>query len=97
MAGMLVNTAIQWLKDNPSYFDPSITELGLDQIGARRETDIPSWVGLICVHAQKDVQAVWERFGFKVDEGMGSWWEEGILHVGMFQRLDITEKKMRIY
>ncbi|OAA63039.1 acetyltransferase [Cordyceps fumosorosea ARSEF 2679] len=97
IAGLLVNTVLQWLKENPSFFDPSITELGLEQMGARRETDIPSWGGLVCVHAQKQVQPFWERCGFKIDEGMGSWWEEGILHVGMFQRLSIGEKKMRIY
>lgn len=97
IAGLLVNTVLQWLKENPSYFDPSITELGLEQVGARRETEIPSWGGLVCVHAQKQVQKVWEKWGFKVDEGMGTWWEEGILHVGMFQRLPIGEKQMRIY
>ncbi|KAK8146279.1 hypothetical protein G3M48_003370 [Beauveria asiatica] len=97
IAGLLVSTALQWLKENPSYFDPSVTELGLEQMGARRETEIPSWGGLVCVHAQKQVQPFWERCGFQVDEGMGSWWEEGILHVGMFQRLTIGEKKVRIY
>ncbi|OAR00454.1 hypothetical protein LLEC1_05864 [Akanthomyces lecanii] len=96
IAGLLVNTVLDWLKENPSYFDPSITELGLEQVGARRETEIPSWGGLVCVHAQKKVQSFWERCGFKIDEGMGTWWEEGILHVGMFQRLPIDEKKVRI-
>ncbi len=96
IAGLLVNTVLHWLKENSSYFDPSITELGLEQVGARRETEIPSWGGLVCVHAQKRVQPFWERCGFKVDEGMGTWWEEGILHVGMFQRLPIGEKKVRI-
>ncbi|KAJ6789083.1 hypothetical protein PWT90_00385 [Aphanocladium album] len=97
IAGLLVNTVLAWLKENPSYFDPSITELGLEQVGARRETEIPSWGGLVCVHAQKQVQKVWERWGFKVDEGMGTWWEEGIPHIGMFQRLPIGEKQMKIY
>ncbi|EGX95583.1 acetyltransferase [Cordyceps militaris CM01] len=97
IAGLLVSTVLQWLKENPAYFDPSITELGLEQMGARRETEIPSWAGLVCVHAQKRVQPFWERCGFKLDEGMGSWWEEGIVHVGMFQRLSINEKKLRIY
>ncbi|OAA71023.1 acetyltransferase [Akanthomyces lecanii RCEF 1005] len=96
IAGLLVNTVLQWLKENPSYFDPSITELGLEQVGARRETEIPSWGGLVCVHAQQKVQSFWERCGFKIDEGMGTWWEEGIVHVGMFQRLPIDEKKVRI-
>ncbi|XWX01870.1 hypothetical protein V2A60_009899 [Cordyceps javanica] len=97
IAGLLVSTVLQWLKENPAYFDPSITELGLEQMGARRETEIPSWGGLVCVHAQKRVQPFWERCGFNLDEGMGTWYEEGILHVGMFQRLSIGEKKLRLY
>ncbi|CEJ79965.1 Putative Acetyltransferase [[Torrubiella] hemipterigena] len=97
IAGLLVSTVLDWLRQNPSYFDPSITELGLEQMGATRETDIPSWNGLVCVHAQEQVKGAWERWGFKVDEGMGRWWEEGIAHVGMFQRLKIGIKQMRIY
>jgi hypothetical protein len=52
---------------------------------------IPRWNGLICVHAQEQVAGFWERNGFKIDEGMGRWSEEGIQHVGMFQRLEIGE------
>lgn len=97
IAGLLVSTVLGWLKENPSYFDPSITEIGLEQMGASREADIPSWNGLVCIHAQEQVQKAWERWGFQVDEGMGRWWEEGIPHVGMFQRLKIGTKQMRIY
>lgn len=97
IAGLLVTTVLEWLKENPAYFDPSITEIGLEQMGAARETEIPSWGGLVCVHAQEQAKGAWERWGFKVDEGMGRWWEEGIPHVGMFQRLQIGVKHMRIY
>jgi predicted GNAT family N-acyltransferase len=97
LAALMINTALGWLKDNASYFDPSITELGLEQVGASRETEIPSWGGLVCVHTPKEVTAIFERCGFKVDEEMGSWWEEGIQHVGMFLRLPIGVKQMRIY
>lgn len=50
------------------------------------------WNGLVCVHAQKQVVPFWEKFGFKVDDEMGEWWEEGIPHVGMFNRLEDLEK-----
>ncbi|UNI19935.1 hypothetical protein JDV02_006077 [Purpureocillium takamizusanense] len=96
LAGLLVNTALAWLKRNPSYFDPSITELGLEQVGAANETDVPKWGGLVCVHAQERVVGAWKKWGFRVDEGMGKWWEEGIPHVGMFQRLEVSPDEVRI-
>lgn len=96
LSSLLVKTVLSWLRQNPSYFDPSITELGLEQIGASNETDIPKWGGLVCVHAQKEQIRVYERWGFKLDEGMGTWREEGIAHVGMFLRLEITPKEVRI-
>lgn len=48
--------------------------------------DVPKWRGLFCVHAQEDAVPIWEKHGFKVDEAMGRWLEEGIPHVGMFYR-----------
>ncbi|KAG6009989.1 hypothetical protein E4U54_008438 [Claviceps lovelessii] len=96
LSTLLVQTAISWLKSNPSFFDPSITELGLKQVGASTEADIPKWGGLVCVHAQQHVVKAWEKWGFVVDQEMGSWWEEGIPHVGMFRRLEFTPEKLRI-
>ncbi|KAK7425246.1 hypothetical protein QQZ08_008266 [Neonectria magnoliae] len=96
IAGLLVKTALSWLKSNPSYFDPSIKELGLEQMGASNEKEVPKWNGLVCVHAQKQVVGAWARWGFELDEGMGEWWEEGIAHVGMFQRLDVDKEQVRI-
>ncbi|KAF4622671.1 hypothetical protein G7Y89_g14357 [Cudoniella acicularis] len=88
LAKFLVNAAINWAQDNPTYFNPSIRNLGMDKIGASILEGIPAWKGLMCVHAQEQVAKAWEKWGFKLDEGMGIWFEEGIPHVGMFQRLD---------
>lgn len=71
LAGLLVNTVLSWLKANPSYFDPSVTELGLEQMGATRSAEIPKWGGLVCVHAQEQVIGAWSKWGFHVDERMG--------------------------
>jgi predicted GNAT family N-acyltransferase len=65
----------------------------LEQLGIEKGGDIPKWKGLVCCHAQEHVTAAWEKLGFKVDGGMGAWWEEGIPHVGMFQRLEIPPPK----
>ncbi|POR37853.1 Uncharacterized protein TPAR_01944 [Tolypocladium paradoxum] len=96
LAGLLVSTVLSWLRENPAYFDPSITELGLESMGATNETEIPKWGGLVCVHAQEQVVGAWSKWGFRVDEGMGRWWEEDIPHVGMFQRLQVSPKEVRI-
>ncbi|KAH7320115.1 acyl-CoA N-acyltransferase [Stachybotrys elegans] len=96
IARLLVGTALAWLKENPSYFDPSITELGLEQMGASSEKEVPKWNGLVCAHAQEAVAGAWQKMGFQVDEGMGTWWEEGMAHIGMFQRLDIGPKDIKI-
>ncbi|KYK55279.1 acetyltransferase, GNAT family [Drechmeria coniospora] len=96
LAGLLVDTVLSWLKSNPTYFDPSITELGLEQLGASKETEIPKWRGLVYVHAQEQVVGAWTKWGFQVDDAMGRWWEEGIPHVGMFLRLRISSKEARI-
>ncbi|WYZ36783.1 hypothetical protein EsH8_II_000289 [Colletotrichum jinshuiense] len=92
IARLLVTTVLAWLKAHPSYFDPSIKEMGLEQIGAASAEEVPKWKGLVCVHAQKAVVGAWEKFGFKVDEDMGAWWEEGIEHRGMFLRLEVGEE-----
>ncbi|KAM5351863.1 hypothetical protein ACJ41O_004586 [Fusarium nematophilum] len=94
IAGLLVKTVLAWLKENSSFFDPSIKEIGLEQMGASSEKDIPQWTGLVCVHAQKQVDKFWAKWGFEVDEGMGVWWEEGISHVGMFQRVETGQKQV---
>ncbi|KAK2027418.1 acetyltransferase [Colletotrichum zoysiae] len=91
IARLLVTTALSWLRAHPGYFNPSIKEMGLEQMGAASAEEVPKWRGLVCVHAQAAVVAAWEKFGFQVDEGMGTWWEEGIEHKGMFLRLDFDE------
>jgi predicted GNAT family N-acyltransferase len=92
MAKILANAAITWAQQNPTFFNPSVTELGLEKLGATKTNQIPVWKGLVCVHAQKQVEKTWEKWGFKTDEGMGTWDEEGIMHVGMFRRLNIQEQ-----
>ena len=48
------------------------------------------WEGLILSHAQKEVEVWWGKMGFKSDEGLGVWYEEGIEHVGMWRRVDLN-------
>ena len=56
--------------------------------GGGRETE---WRGLVMVHAQRDVVPFYERLGFEVDPELGEWWEEHILHVGMWRRIALEK------
>ena len=47
------------------------------------------WQGLVLVHAQVGVEPIWGRLGFKTDEKLGRWDEEGIEHLGMWRVLDM--------
>lgn len=87
LAKIVVKAALNWAKENPKFFNPSLTDMGMDKFSALGEA--PVWKGLVCIHAQVQVQKTWAKWGFEVDEGMGEWNEEGIMHVGMFQRLEI--------
>ncbi|KAL8860069.1 MAG: hypothetical protein Q9178_003619 [Gyalolechia marmorata] len=64
----------------------------LSSPGSEGLENIPQWSGLVLSHAQKSVQEWWGKMGFEVDEGLGAWWEEGIEHVGMWRRVDATDR-----
>jgi len=48
------------------------------------------WRGLVLTHAQVSVEGLYAKVGFVTDEKLGKWDEEGIEHLGMWRRLDIT-------
>ncbi|KAI2634152.1 acyl-CoA N-acyltransferase [Hypomontagnella submonticulosa] len=96
IASQLWRAARKWLEDNPAFFNPSVTELGMDQLKAGDVGDIPKWNGLVCCHAQTRVVKFYEKWGFQVDEKMGKWYEEGIPHVGMFLRIPIKEANPKV-
>ncbi|KAI0556257.1 acetyltransferase [Xylaria curta] len=92
IADQLWNAARQWLEQNPAFFNPSVKEWGMDVMKVDNTRDVPEWNGLVCVHAQEAVTKIYERWGFRLDKGMGKFYEENIPHVGMWTRL-----KIRIY
>lgn len=89
IANLLVSTALTWAQRNPSSFNPTVEKYGVEKLGSVDAGEVPEWKGLVCVHAQEQVAKAWSKWGFKVDDGMGMWDEEGIMHVGMFQRLKL--------
>lgn len=90
-AKLLVKHAIDWMCKNPNYWDPSVRTKGLERLCAVNGV-CPSWLGLVCVHAQEKAVPVWKTFGFEVDEEMGTWYVEGVKHVGMWRRVDFGRK-----
>lgn len=81
----LVQTTLDWIQANPTYFDK------VDPMAAAATAET-KFNGLVCLHAQVQALGFYTRLGFVIDEGMGTWWEEGIPHVGMFRRLDLSKK-----
>ena len=59
LAQQLACKALDWAIENPKYFNPSIKRHGIKQLGIETLDDIPRWKGLVCVHAQKEVQKMW--------------------------------------
>ncbi|KAJ8116359.1 hypothetical protein ONZ43_g4463 [Nemania bipapillata] len=90
IASQLWAAAKKWLQENPTFFNPTIRDLRLSVTPVTTDYNIPKWNGLVCVHAQEAIVEVYERWGFKVDEAFGRFYEDGVPHVGMFQRLDIS-------
>lgn len=82
LATNLTMSALQWLRENPEFFNASNPE---DLNPEVRHLRI--WKGLVCVHAQEAVSPAWAKWGFEIDADMGKWYEARIPHVGMFQRL----------
>lgn len=72
---LLVRKMLQWIKENPGF---ACGEDGWE------------WKGLVGIHAKVNAVGTWKKCGFVVDEGMGSWFEGGMKHVGMFLRLDMN-------
>ncbi|KAI4619097.1 uncharacterized protein J4E87_007684 [Alternaria ethzedia] len=105
LAKLLINAALDYAGSNPDliYRPPSPTALEMAQIlGNNKEREI-TWQGLVMIHAQANLQSMWEKHGFheelKNDDGEVEipaephWIEEGIEHVGMWKRLPIEKRK----
>lgn len=79
LADLLIKTALEWAAEHPEF-------PGIDGIDGKR------WKGLVCIHAQEKAATMWQRNGFVIDEELGTWYEAGIMHYGMFCRVDLQHK-----
>lgn len=90
---LLIETAIAFARDHPYDMLPHIDPTKLESL-QQRGIGL-DFRGLICVHAQTGVQKLWRKYGFETDESMGEWDEEGIKHVGMWRRVEVTDTRRK--
>jgi predicted GNAT family N-acyltransferase len=90
---LLIETAIAFVRDHPYEMMPHIDATSMEQFQQRGIA--LDFRGLICIHAQTGVQKIWKKFGFETDESMGHWDEEGIDHVGMWKRVDVSSGRRK--
>lgn len=82
---LLIETALAFAREHPYEVGPQ-----MDLSEALHKGVAINFKGLVLVHSQLGVQKVWKRYGFEKDEKLGEWVEEGIGHVGMWKRVDVS-------
>ena len=90
LAKLLVSTAIEWAGKNAGKLQP-MKGGGVER--ERAEAELGLWKGLVLVHAQKDVESFYKGLKFVKDEELGEWTEEGIVHIGMWRRIEVGNLK----
>jgi len=97
LASLLINAALTWALQNANAILPPMSPAAVEQSRIESgKADVPNvWRGLVLVHAQKAIEKVWERYGFETDASMGVWDEEGIDHIGMWKRLDVSSSDVQ--
>ncbi|KAI9893296.1 MAG: hypothetical protein M1814_000425 [Vezdaea aestivalis] len=84
---LLVNAAVEWARANPDAILIPMSPATKEAVGPDNEV---SWNGLFLIHAQSSAKRIWERLGFVRDEELGHWDEEGMDHVAMWRRVEVS-------
>lgn len=91
-ARILVDTALDWAGKNPEEIEKAYLRTVQSHSHTQSQSQTaPRWTGLALLHAQIQVEKMYERLGFHTDESLGRWMEEGIEHVGMWRRVDVRQ------
>jgi len=106
LAGLLLNAVFEFAKQNPDqiYKGPSPTAMEKAHITGNVAEQALAWQGLVMIHAQANLQRMWEKYGFSeelrnekgevVIPKEKHWFEEGIEHVGMWKRLEVKRGRL---
>ncbi|KAL1989697.1 hypothetical protein VTN49DRAFT_6894 [Thermomyces lanuginosus] len=90
LSKLLLRTAEDWARDNRGAINEMLRRVARDE--GQEDQGIKEWNGLVGLHAQVQVEEMYRRAGYETDHHLGTWYEEGILHVGMFKRLRLEHK-----
>jgi predicted GNAT family N-acyltransferase len=93
---LMIQEVIKWAKNSKNLIEILPLQDPVER-EEHRMAGLPiqqQWNGLIIVHAQAgNTVELWQKFGFEVDQGMGEWDEEGMMHVGMWKRIQLPDPK----
>lgn len=89
LSKLLFNAAVNWASEHPTEIIPPKDPAEIEALKLEGKKEPDAWEGLVLVHAQANVQGLWEKFGFTVDKKMGTWIEEGIEHIGLWKRIPV--------
>ncbi|KAF2663910.1 hypothetical protein BT63DRAFT_114550 [Microthyrium microscopicum] len=93
LSKLITNVALQAARQNAHVMQPRVDTVEEESLRISGVKPLKPWNGLVYVHAQKDrTLDLWRKWGFKIDEQMGEWDEEGMMHVGMWKQLDIEQQ-----
>ncbi|KXS96556.1 hypothetical protein AC578_1968 [Pseudocercospora eumusae] len=89
---LLIDTALNFAREHPHEVGPPLDPA---QMEALKKGLGVSFRGLVLIHAQTGAQNIWKKYGFETDESMGEWDEEGIPHVAMWKRIDVSDARRK--
>ncbi|KAF2104661.1 hypothetical protein NA57DRAFT_70867 [Rhizodiscina lignyota] len=106
LSKLVINAALAWAANHPHEILPPLSPTSREaaRLAEEKADGVDTrpmdgwhgreegWRGLVLVHAQTSVEKVWAKFGFVRDESLGTWWEEGIEHIGMWRKLTVKEE-----
>jgi predicted GNAT family N-acyltransferase len=85
LAGKVMRVAEEWAAANKEAIDAMYRRVAGDI-----QQQPKGWNGLVGLHAQVQVEKMYQRMGYEKDGSLGTWDEEGIQHVGMFKRVALN-------
>lgn len=91
LSRLLIKAALEYVASHPNEISPPSSPAELEKAKLEGRPEAIPWQGLVMVHSQKQVEGLWEKYGFKRDEQLGVWDEEGIEHVGMWRRIAVKD------
>jgi predicted GNAT family N-acyltransferase len=100
LSKLLMNVVHEWAAEHPGEIDAAYTRAVVESEMSDKRVVVDAaaeeknhWTGLSMLHAQVQVERMYQRLGYETDTSMGVWDEEGIEHVGMVKRLDISASR----